>query len=399
MPIQPHLVPWSSLAAEFEYRPAKSGKPGDQRPDIYPRKNAKQAQQVRYFVKVFKGVLEEQTKTLRAKLRCAEHYRHRARKWQYSVRSDEQAEHTASASSGDGTRLANAIERHSIASNQVFEDRRILCQRVALIQSGWDSEQESRLLFSREFLERYQPRRRLGDMAEFQTIESWLKSKPAFSSLNTAAQMTTWGDERTRSDILKLLIIDAARHENKWERTTDLDIVLLLKYHPQVNFNQYVSVCLQCCNIECGIRGLQNSAIQFLLYFGILETMIDHGEARLMSHTSDIRVYMTLVSLRQLVFNLTTEHEYLAETIPFRMSWETRQYPDEKWNLRRTLATDLLSERNRLAAMYKWQCKILILTNLICSDDEHDVKWEQNVIDQLDGVFEANLVGREGWER
>jgi hypothetical protein len=84
MPIQAHALPWDSLASNFEYRPAKSGVPGDQRADLFPKDRTTQRQQLEHFALSFQEVLQEHTSTLRAKLKSPEQYKARARIWRTS---------------------------------------------------------------------------------------------------------------------------------------------------------------------------------------------------------------------------------------------------------------------------------------------------------------------------
>lgn len=409
MPIQAHALPWASLASIFEYRPANSGIPGDQSPDINPRKLETQAQQIRHFAAVFKDVLEEHTENLRAKIKSPEQYENRASIWQHSdLNMKSSADSEEAKLTGISTEGKPTPDDRRMSSSQAVECSHKLRRQISLVQSGWTSEQETRPIFVDDFQVMYEPYQKelSGRMAEFQTLETWSRPETASSLQDIEKDPSkdrdyiVWQNERTRSDILKLLIIDIARDSGSWSRTTDLDTLLLLKYHPKVNLRQYVNIHLWCCNIFCGFISLEDFALQFLLYFGILETMINHGETRLLSMIDpDTRAYMTLVSLRRFVLQVTRPHGYLAETIPFKMSWKTRKFDDDDPYLAKTITTDLFSEPDELYAMYKWQWKILVLSNLIHSHGRGTIDWERRILRQVDGLFRYSLFTREFWER
>jgi hypothetical protein len=121
-----------------------------------------------------------------------------------------------------------------------------------------------------------------------------------------------------------------------------------------------MNTCLQCCNIGCGIYSLSEFALKYLIYFGLLEKIIDDGEMRLMDVGSELpesRAYMTLVTMRRLVDQLTSDHDFLEETVPFRIAWATQMTEADHYTARTALKTDAIADRDRLSAMIKHMWK------------------------------------------
>jgi hypothetical protein len=241
-------------------------------------------------------------------------------------------------------------------------------------------------------------------MGAFQTIETWTNPDDVPSIQNRThdsdKQNARWVDERTRTDIVKLLIIDASFNDGRLEDSCDLDTLLLLAHHPQVNFRDYMNTCLQCCNIGCGIYRLSEFALKYLIYFGLLEKIIDDAETRLVDIRSELpesRAYMTLVTMRRLVGQLTSGHDFLAETVPFRIAWATQRTEADHYTVRTALKTDVISDKDRLPAMTKHMWKVLIIADLLIRESDCTIEWEAEVLSSLDQLFLRKKIMGKRW--
>jgi hypothetical protein len=391
MPVQAHNLPWASLAANFEYRPARST-PGPQTADIYPRGLPTQAQQVEHFVAKFREELDEHVRVLRCKLKPAEEYKARASTWNVSIHPPTSTPRDTPSRARKFTSSPGTSERPT--PEDATAESQNLRRRIETIKSGWSSEIETRPVFDLANLLKYEPYREHSQpIDEFRSIERWLDPEihPSLAR-RIDSEKPMWDSVYMRNDVIKLMIIDVAAQDHPLDTSDDLESLLLLAHHPKAEWGECAYTPMPCCNISAGIDHLAEFAMEYLLYFGLLETMIDNGEDRLMSSISgheSYRAYMTLKSARRIVNWLTISHEHLSETVPFKMfGMTTEEFPDDaeqSWEDCYMLTKDVMSDRKQLATLTKWTWKILVITVLLRNEtSRYEIDWEWEIIRTID---------------
>lgn len=74
-----------------------------------------------------------------------------------------------------------------------------------------------------------------------------------------------WLDNKSCSDVLRLLLIDAATTEDKSQCTKNLSTLLLLANHHGVGLQGFLNDSMSCCNLEAGVAALvQKTAMAFI---------------------------------------------------------------------------------------------------------------------------------------
>jgi hypothetical protein len=403
MPIQAHNLPWASLAANFEYRPAKSGIPGPQGADIHPRGLPTQTQQLEYFIVEFQKELDKHERYLRSKLKPAEDYKARASTWKISIEREFRPTTAPHSTPSSALKLGcDSNTRRRTKPKEAVAETQELRSQIALLQSGWPSEIETRPVFDLERLRKYGPFRHSLScpIDEFGSIERW--TDPEVHPSLDRGGWDMGNSVRTRTEVIKLMIIDAAAQDQKLESSFDLESLLLLAHHPHACWSDCAYTAMDCCNIRCGISNLAEFTLKYLLYFGLLETMIDGGEDRMMSFVpgyEGMRSYMTLFSGRDLVSWLTASHIHLAETVPFIMSsWDTVRFTEDghqRWPECYVLSKDVMSDRMELAALTKWMWKVLVVSVLLMRETNSEyIGWERNIVRALNDIFwSKNIFG------
>lgn len=418
-----HSLPWHVLASMFEY--ADSSNPGPQHPELYAKSGEHQQKQLEYFASKFDNTVWEHSIVERRKYRPVKEYVARARDWTASEQGRIVTPNISSPISNSGSKT----------QERTLSDRNTNLRHLA--RNSWAcSSPEKRLVFPPDFATKYvsyvpiasgADYGRSGIVEEFSHIETWIDFVDRNASRPTCTENERnrlWLDAKSCSDILRLLVIDAATTADAERRTHMLETIFLLAHHPKVGLMPFIHEGMACCNIEVGLVALVQKVMLAFVYLNLLLTQVnDSADCALLCPHEHMReykysyyrdanfvsllprpAYMKTNSFNCLLGVLLKEHGHVVEHVSFNpifapyQSGRRSKYlktPNEHGvedeRMERDVFTDLPSLRDALKDMWK----MLVYCDIIFRDIGRPINWEWLALDSIATLFS----GKGGIER
>lgn len=427
-----HSIPWNSLSELFEY--SDGLQPGPQYPELFAKSTSGHGKQLEYFASRVQAVLREHSAIERKRYRPVNEYVERARAWTESAKDDDNA--------------AGEIFNVTVPVDEKGKDQDMLKNRNAelrqLNSNAWSTASpERRRIFPSDFATTYIPYvaitsgadyGREGLVEEFSHVEEWIdliKRYPHYSTCTDDERNRLWLDKKSCSDILRLLIIDAATTSDTGRRNHNLETVFLLTHHPDIGIGLFFSDGMSCCNIEVGMASLVEKCTLTFLYFNLLWTYIDGNPSspllQLKEHVqqgmpTSFRTerfttllprpaYMNTKSFNRMLEEVLREHGHVVEHVFFSLllapyaSGRRSRYllpqsivqggnssidENDKRHER-----DAFTDLPALKEAFKGMWKMLVYCDMLFKAAGKSINWEWVVIDQLGALFP----GKNGLEK
>lgn len=388
-----HALPWLSLSRLFEFRAARSG-PGPQEPDIYGKDGKAHRKQVEHFARTFQGTVREHALSERSRLSTAQAYHDRAASWKTSSE-----EETATATE---TRRVYPTYYSDTYMSLVPPDSGSACGRKGLLESLADVSTW------------------IDHCARYQASE---ENYP--SDEETANKIRL--DNKSCSDVLRLLVIEAATTNDDSIRKKRLSTLLLLANHPGVGLDGFMDDGMACCNIEVGLVALVKKTATVFIFLNLLlaltedeqhgrllrpcDTLEDHESGS--SHGQDTLVYllprpayMNTKCYRRMLGHALEEHAHAVEHVLFNPLFAPRESGRvSKWrrlNDTHPMADhearferDVLTDRQILSEALKQMWKVLIFCDMLFREAGSPINWVMASLDTLAELFR----GKSGLEK
>lgn len=278
MPFLSHSLPWQSLSCLFEYRGAKSG-PGHQEPHLHTVEAPAHRKQLEHFAIHFQNTVREHSLIERGRYSTAEAYRDRAATWTSST-VPEQGHDTQSSDAGDQGQ--SYVETPDVLASTWITTPSMETRRVypAYFSNTYMSfaPQTSGGAYGREGL--------LESLADVSTwidyyarkdqYRAWRDSDPDNSDEETYNAL--WLDVKSCSDVLRLLVIDAATLSDESQRKERVSTLLLLANHPEVGLDAFLGDGMSCCNISTGFSVLAEKTTMVFIFLNLLLALVEDDE-------------------------------------------------------------------------------------------------------------------------
>jgi hypothetical protein len=426
-----HSIPWNTLSKLFEYN--NGPQPVSQHPEICAKRTPGQDKQLEYFASRFQAAVREHSTIERKRYCPANEYVLNAQLWTKSVKDDNTA--------GETSNIKEPIDEKEMDQDALKKRNAKLRQ---LVSNTWStSSPERRCIFPSDFATTYIPYvaitsgasyGRQGLVEEFSRVEKWIdfiKRNAHYSTCTNDERNRLWLDRKSCSDILRLLVIDAATTSDAERRIHNLETIFLLAHHPDVGISLFLSDGMSCCNTEVGLKSLAQKSTLAFLYINLLWTYIDgNPSTSLLQPSEHIEqhepasfrterltsllprpAYMNTKSFHRLLEEVLKEHGHVVEhvffnplfapyasgrrsrfLVPESISQSEKGKIDENDERReRDIFTDLPALKEALKGMWK----MLVYCDMLFEDAGKSVNWEWVIIDQLDALFP----GKDGLER
>jgi hypothetical protein len=290
-----HSLPWLSLSRLFEYRAAKSG-PGPQEPDLRGREGPAHRKQLEHFAKQFQDVVREHALIERGKYSTARAYHQRATSWTVSSLKE----------------LPELV--HDARSSNVEPERRDGNSPMGSSTSAWTTvpSTEERRVYPAYFSDTYMslvsptsggPWGRLGLLASLADISTWIDHcAQDWVSSDEESRNQVWLDNKSCSDVLRLLVIDAATTSDESRRTKNLSTLLLITNHPGVGLSDFLGGGMSCCNLSTGLAALVDKTVMVFIYLNLLLALADDDvDGKLLSLCDSLEQFKLIRGLGTLV--------------------------------------------------------------------------------------------------
>ena len=426
-----HSIPWNTLSELFEY--SNGPQPGSQHPEIFAKSTPSQDRELEYFVSGFESAVREHSAIERKRYRLANEYVERAQVWTESAKDDNTA--------GETSNVKEPVDE-KVTDQDALKKRNAELRQ--LVSNTWStSSPERRRIFPSDFATTYIPYvaitsgasyGRQGLVEEFSHVEEWIdfvKRNAHYLTCTNDERNRLWLDRKSCSDILRLLVIDAATTSDAERRTHNLETIFLLAHHPDVGISPFLSDGMSCCNIEVGLKSLVQKSTLAFLYLNLLWTYIDDNPSSSLLQPSEHMkqdepasfrterltsllprpAYMNTKSFKSLLEEVLKEHGHVVEHVFFNplfapyasgrrsrfpvlesISQSEKSKVDENDKRReRDIFTDLPALKEALKGMWK----MLVYCDMLFEDAGVTINWECVIIDQLDALFP----GKNGLER
>jgi hypothetical protein len=404
-----HSIPWLSLSRLFEYHAARS-RPGPQEADLYCKESPAHRKQLEHFARTFQNTVREHGLVERGRYSTAQAYRDRAANWTGSS-VDEPSEQGQNAQS-KATPASPSTETRRVYPTH-FSDTYM---SLVLPASGG--------AYGREGL--------LADLAD---ISTWIDhcalyraSRQEDWSPDEETRNKLWLDNKSCSDVLRLLLIDAATTDDESQRKKRLSTLLLLANHPGVGLDSFMDDGMWCCNIVVGLSALARKTVMAFIYLNLLLALAgDDQDAKLLRPCNSLEeynlsgghgqrkltrllprpAYMNTRSFVWMLEQLLDEHGHAVEHVLFNPLFAPRPsgrpskwlrpdkdlVPDYRPNRDQEarFERDILADRQSLGAALKTMWKVLIFCDMVFREADKPINWEFVVIDGIAELFMGSL--------
>lgn len=302
------------------------------------------------------------------------------------------------------------------------------------MQNSSDADEETRRIFPSDFASlylSYVPSTsggaygRRGLVEDFVDIATWIdfskRAKARYSEPYDTPEderNRIWLDEKSCSDIVRLLIIDSATTKDAQRRHNMLETVFLLNHHPDKPLRYAWSSGMACCNIEAGISRLITQTIPVFLFLNLVWTLVESkGGAEsplLKSCGEDGPVgkrehdivpliprpsYMNTVNYEFMFYGATYEHGHCVEAVlfnplfaPYEDGRRCRNHDVNSvgysQNLKR-YERDVFSDMGMLKDALKSMWKVLVYCDMIFTEAECRINWEFAVMSSVSDLFQG----------
>ena len=433
-----HSIPWLSLSNLFEYHAPRS-RPGPQEPNLYCKEGPANRKQLEHFARTFQKTVCEHGLIERGRYSTAHAYRNRAASWTESS-LDEPHEREQHARSSDATHEERDTKDSIKTSAEV---------RMAASSS---SSTEKRRVYPTHYSDKYMSLvpptsggayGREGLLANLAGISTWidhcaLKRDSRPSELDEGTSNKLWLDNKSCSDVLRLLLIDAATTNDESQRKQRLSTALLLAHHPGVGLENFLSDGMSCCNLGVGLSALLEKTATVFIYLNLLLAFVgDDQGAELLRPCDSLEkfkpsqyhgvntitpllprpTYMNTPSYNRMFGQVLDEHGHAVEHVLFNPLFAPRPSGRlSKWRMPDIDPTfdfhgyheqeprferDILADRESLAAALKSMWMVLVFCDMVFREADSPINWEYVGLDTIYGLFRGeqgwtNLVGQ-GW--
>jgi hypothetical protein len=429
MPFLSHSLPWQSLSRLFEYRGPKSG-PGPQEPHLYTEEAPAHRKQLEHFAIHFQETVREHSLTERAKYSTVQAYCDRAATWTASSSEEPPVQ-------GHGAQSSNVSqERHGQRSSiKISADTRT----IALSK---ESRRVYPAYFSKIYMSLVPPESggfygREGLLENLADISTWINHCTRYdqdwASGDEKTRNLLWLDEKSCSDVLRLLVIDAATTSDGSQQKESISPLLLLANHPEVRLEGFFGDGMVCCGLSTGLSALVEKTVMVFIFFNLLLALIDDKHGRLLRLCDTLEQFkpargrFSLVELlpRPAYMNMRRfvwmrdyvldEHGHAVEHVLFnpllaprpsgrrscrlKLLGEPEQsyypsYNEDKFE------RDVMANRESLHEALKQMWKVLIFCDMIFREAGKRINWEYVSLNAIYELFlgSANkLVGHGYW--
>ena len=430
-----HSIPWLSLSRLFEYRGAKSG-PGPQEAHLHTEEAPAHRKQLEHFGINFQKTVREHSLIERGRYNTPQAYRDRAATWTASVLVDELP--------GQGRDAQNSTARHeSRKSNGCVATLANARKKTASI--------ETRRVYPAYFTDTYMSLvpptsggayGRRGLLASLADISAWVdyykRYNRYWAGVNSDSDNrdeetynTLWLDVKSCSDILRLLVIDAATTSDEVQRRERLSTLLLLANHPEVGLEGFLSDGMACCNMSSGFSRLVEKTVPVFIFLNLLLASAEDDsetEKLMLRPSNDLLeyqwtrgrkplehllprpAYMNMRSYFRILEQALDEHGHAVEHVLFNPLFAPR--PSGRCSSHLTpegesaaageakLERDVMSDRQSLHDALKQMWKVLVFCDVVFREAGETINWEYVSLNAIDELFlgeTGKLVGREYW--
>ncbi|KAL1606221.1 hypothetical protein SLS60_003622 [Paraconiothyrium brasiliense] len=401
----------------FEYGDGRN--PGPQHPDLFAKSRPSHRKQLEHFARTFQATVREHSLAERRTYRPSKDYAERATQWTVSEQKD-----TTVVNDQSALKTQNHAE-----SQQTLREGRNAELRSHSTESWPTPAPERRFVYPPDFATKYMSYvpitsgahyGREGLVEEIAHVEAWIDfiaRVARYAGDNEAEYNRIWLDRKSCSDILRLLIIEAAITADLARKTYMVETILLLAHHPQVGLKAFISDGMACCNASVGLTSLVDRVIVPFVYLNLLWTYIDSKPSSplLQSHehlqeyeysshrTSTFAkllprpAYMKTQSYNNMLNIVLKEHGHVVEHVFFnpllapydsgRRSkylepYQTR-HKDENMRRERDVFTDLPMLKEALKGMWK----ILVYCDMLFKEIGQPINWEYVVLHSISELF------------
>ena len=433
MPFLSHSLPWLSLSRLFEYRGPKSG-PGPQEPHLHTEERPAHRKQLEHFAKTFQEIVREHSIIERSRYSTAQAYRDRANTWTTSSLEESTAHGHEAQSSNDRRERCEqegSIETPNISVNARTTTPSVETRRVfpAYFSSTYMS------FVPQTFGGAYGRKGLLEGLADVSTwIDYYVRYKRYWSrddhNFGDEEYNALWLDVKSCSDILRLLVIDAATTSDESQRKEKISTVLLLANHPQVGLEGFLHDGMSCCNLSSGFSTLLEKTAMVFIFLNLLLALEEaDGHQKLLHPCHHLEKYNsyrgsylivpllprpTYMNMRSYLWmrdEVLHEHGHAIEHVFFNPLFAPRPSgrcsrhlifegePACKSNEEK-LERDIMADRQSLHEALKQMWKILIFCDIAFREAGRHINWEKVTLDAIRDLFLGSvdkLVGK-AWD-
>lgn len=416
MPFLSHSIPWLSLSRLFEYRGPKSG-PGPQEPHLHTEEKLAHRKQLEHFATTFQEIVREHSIIERGRYSTAQAYRDRATTWTASSLEESTAQGHEAHSSNDRherREQEGSIETPSVSVNARTSTPSIETRRVfpAYFSNTYMSfvPPTSGGAYGREGL--------LESLADVSTwIDYYVRYKRYWGrddqSFNDEEYKALWLDVKSCSDILRLLVIDAATTSDEFQRKERISTLLLLANHPEVGLEGSLQDGMSCCNLSSGFSTLLEKAAMVFIFLNLLLASEEadkdrkllrpcHNLAQYNSYRGSYLLipllprpaYMNMRSYLWMRDEVLHEHGHAIEHVYFNPLFAPRPSGRRSRHLifegepasrskEEKLERDVMADRQNLHEALKQMWKILIFCDMAFREAGRHINWEKVTLDAI----------------
>lgn len=268
-----HSIPWHAVSSMIEVINPKCHKV--RCPELAIKAETDHRKQLEFFAAQFQKVIREHSAIDRKRLCSAQEYKDQAQEWCTTQDLD---------TTGDRSNLPNAADHEEVAGVQtLLEYNAELRQQISMRPRI--SPIKNRRVFPDDFATTYMSYvpitsgtayGREGLVEEFASIEAWVdvlvrdEANYDYYGGQRKEAERIWLDRKSCSDIVRLLIIDAASTEDTAKKSHMIDTIFLLAHHPQVGLKFVLCEGMDCCNASVGLSNLVEKVASAFVYLNLL---------------------------------------------------------------------------------------------------------------------------------
>jgi hypothetical protein len=438
-----HSIPWLSLSHLFEYHAPRS-RPGCQEADLYCKENPANRKQLEHFAQTFQKAVREHGLIERGRYSTIQAYRDRAATWTQSSVEEPPGR-------GQNARSSNATTHEGRDMSSFVDDTSADVRASASSSPPTETRRVYPTHFADTYISLVSPTSggyygRQGLLASLADISTWIDhcaryqpSDPCDPDEETRNKI--WLDNKSCSDVLKLLLIDASTTSSEAQRKQSLSTLLLLANHPQVDLRNFTNDGMSCCNIMVGLLTLVEKTAMVFIYLNLLLALVgDDQGAQLLRPCDSLEkykptgrhgrpltrllprpAYMNMRSFVWMQEQVLDEHGHVVEHVLFNPVFAPRPGGAlSKWyepnfdpTLHLSVFCDLDREEDRferdvLADDYrqtlhealKSMWKVLISCDMVFREADTAINWEKISLDAIAQLFRGKsgidkLVGQD----
>jgi hypothetical protein len=241
-----------------------------------------------------------------------------------------------------------------------------------------------------------------------------------------------WLDNKSCSDVLRLLLIDAATTNDEPQRKKSLSTLLLLANHPGVGrLHGFMRDGMPCCHFPAGMSALVEKTTSAFIYLNLLITLVDDDQdARLLRPCDSLEdygptsrhgqgsitrllprpAYMNTRSFVKMLEKLLDEHCHAVEHVFFNPLYAPRPSGRlSKWLIRpdadlspapnyridrseeARFERDVLADGQSLGDALKSMWRVLIFCDMVFREADRPLNWERIGLDAIRGLFVGSV--------